>query len=39
MIDDLPFLSEDARRNILGGNAVRVFNIDVPDKSYAAAAE
>ncbi len=39
VIYDLPFLSETARRNILGGNAMRVFNIDVPHKNYAAAAE
>ena len=39
VIYDLPFLSEAARRNILGGNAMRVFNIEVPNKSYAAAAE
>ncbi len=28
-IYDLPFLSEQAKRNILGGNARRVFNLDV----------
>jgi predicted TIM-barrel fold metal-dependent hydrolase len=39
VIYDLPFLSEEARRSILGGNAMRVFNIEVPSKSYAAAAE
>jgi uncharacterized protein len=27
-IYDLPFLSEQAKRNILGGNAKRVFNLD-----------
>ena len=26
-IYDLPFLSEQAKRNILGGNAQRVFNL------------
>ncbi len=31
-IYDLPFLNEKARRNILGGNAMRVFNIDLPEK-------
>jgi hypothetical protein len=28
VIYDLPFLSEQAKRNILGGNAQRVFNLD-----------
>jgi uncharacterized protein len=28
VIYDLPFLSEKAKRNILGGNAARVFNLD-----------
>jgi len=27
-IYDLPFLNETAKRNILGGNAKRVFNLD-----------
>ena len=27
-IYDLPFLSEQAKRNILGGNAQRVFNLE-----------
>jgi hypothetical protein len=27
-IYDLPFLSEQAKRNILGGNASRVFNLE-----------
>jgi hypothetical protein len=27
-IYDLPFLSEQAKRNILGGNAKRVFNFE-----------
>ena len=26
-IYDLPFLSETAKRNILGGNAIRLFNL------------
>ena len=29
---DLPFLDDDAKRNILGLNAARVFNLDVPAK-------
>jgi len=29
-IYDLPFLSEQAKRNILGGNAMRVFNLQIP---------
>ena len=28
MIYDLPFVSEQAKRNILGGNAKRVFNLE-----------
>ena len=39
VIYDLPFLSEQARRSILGGNAMQLFNIDVPNKMFAAAAE
>jgi predicted TIM-barrel fold metal-dependent hydrolase len=31
-IYDLPFLNEKAKRNILGGNAMRVFNLDLPEK-------
>jgi len=31
-IYDLPFLSEEAKRNILGGNAMRVFNMKLPQK-------
>ena len=27
-IYDLPFLSEEAKRNILGGNAQRLFNLE-----------
>jgi predicted TIM-barrel fold metal-dependent hydrolase len=29
-ITDLPFLSEQAKRNILGLNAARLFNLDIP---------
>ena len=29
-IYDLPFLDEQAKRNILGGNAMRVFNLTLP---------
>jgi predicted TIM-barrel fold metal-dependent hydrolase len=29
---DLPFLDEDAKRNILGYNAARLFNLEVPAK-------
>jgi hypothetical protein len=29
---DLPFLDEQAKRNILGGNAQRIFNIDISDR-------
>ncbi|MEE2954810.1 MAG: amidohydrolase family protein [Pseudomonadota bacterium] len=38
-IYDLPFLDETAKRNILGGNAVRIFNLDVSDRypNYKAA--
>ena len=40
-IYDLPFLSEQAKRNILGENARKLFNLDVSDRypNYAAAAE
>jgi len=31
-IYDLPFLTEQAKRDILGGNAMRVFNLDLPQK-------
>ena len=39
VIWDLPFLSEKAKRNILGENARRVFNIDVKERfpNYKAA--
>jgi len=29
-IYDLPFLNEQAKRNILGGNAIRLFNLKLP---------
>ena len=32
---DLPFLSEQAKRNILGGNAMRVFNLKLPAQNLA----
>jgi predicted TIM-barrel fold metal-dependent hydrolase len=31
-IYDLPFLKEQEKRNILGGNAIKIFNLDVSDK-------
>lgn len=31
-IYDLPFLDEQQKRNILGGNAIKVFNMDVSDR-------
>jgi predicted TIM-barrel fold metal-dependent hydrolase len=34
-IYDLPFLSEHAKRNILGGNAMRVFNLKLPAEKLA----
>jgi predicted TIM-barrel fold metal-dependent hydrolase len=34
-IYDLPFLGEQAKRNILGGNAMRVFNLDLPAEKLA----
>jgi len=33
---DLPFLSEEARRNILGGNALRLFGLKAPRPAAAA---
>ena len=43
VIWDLPFLGEEAKRNILGRTAQQVFNIDVrerfPEKSATLAAE
>jgi len=32
LIWDLPFLSEQARRNILGGNAMRLFGLPAPER-------
>jgi len=29
---DLPFLDDGAKRNILGLNAARVFNLDIPER-------
>lgn len=29
---DLPFLSERGKRNILGGNAARIFDLEIPEK-------
>jgi predicted TIM-barrel fold metal-dependent hydrolase len=34
-IYDLPFLSETARRNILGGNAIRLFDLKLPSQKMA----
>jgi predicted TIM-barrel fold metal-dependent hydrolase len=34
-IYDLPFLAEQAKRNILGGNALRLFNIKPPAQKLA----
>jgi predicted TIM-barrel fold metal-dependent hydrolase len=34
-IYDLPFLTDNARSNILGGNAARVFNLEVPKTKLA----
>jgi predicted TIM-barrel fold metal-dependent hydrolase len=34
-IYDLPFLNEQAKRNILGGNAMRVFNLKMPAEKMA----
>jgi hypothetical protein len=34
-IYDLPFLKEKAKRDILGGNAVKLFNIDINGKKLA----
>ncbi|HET7847639.1 MAG TPA: amidohydrolase family protein [Pseudolabrys sp.] len=34
-IYDLPFLNEQAKRNILGGNAMRLFNIKLPAQKLA----
>jgi predicted TIM-barrel fold metal-dependent hydrolase len=35
VIYDLPFLSEQAKRNILGGNAMRLFNLSLPAHKLA----
>jgi hypothetical protein len=32
---DIPFLTEDARKNILGGTAARVFNLEIPKEKLA----
>ena len=37
VIYDLPFLDEEAKRNILGRNANRLFNLAVPAQRRAAA--
>jgi predicted TIM-barrel fold metal-dependent hydrolase len=34
-IYDLPFLTEPAKRNILGGNAMKVFNLKLPAQKLA----
>lgn len=39
VIWDLPFLDETAKRNILGYNAARIFDLDIPEKYRALAAE
>jgi len=39
VIWDLPFLDEAAKRNILGYNAARLFNLDIPERYSALAAE
>jgi predicted TIM-barrel fold metal-dependent hydrolase len=38
VIYDLPFLNEAQKRQILGGNALRVFGMDVPKTKLAAMA-
>ncbi|HEY6831717.1 MAG TPA: amidohydrolase family protein, partial [Pseudolabrys sp.] len=38
-IYDLPFLTEQAKRNILGGNAMRVFNLKLPEEKLARTAQ
>lgn len=41
-VTDLPFLDERSKRNILGGNAARVFGLEIPERytqNYPAAAE
>jgi hypothetical protein len=32
---DIPFLSEEARKNILGGTAAKVFNLEIPKEKLA----
>ena len=34
-IYDLPFLTETAKRNILGGNAIKLFNLKLPAQKMA----
>src|SRR5262249_33910733 len=34
-IYDLPFLNEQAKRNILGGNAIRLFGLKLPARKLA----
>jgi hypothetical protein len=34
-IYDLPFLNEQAKRNILGGNAIRLFGLKLPAEKLA----
>jgi predicted TIM-barrel fold metal-dependent hydrolase len=34
-IYDLPFLDEQAKRNILGENAARLFNLEIPKQKLA----
>jgi len=34
-IYDLPFLNEQTKRNILGGNAIRLFNLKLPTEKLA----
>jgi hypothetical protein len=34
-IYDLPFLGETAKRNILGGNTAKLFNLDIGSKKLA----
>jgi predicted TIM-barrel fold metal-dependent hydrolase len=34
-IYDLPFLSDTAKRNILGGNAIRLFNLKIGAEKLA----
>lgn len=36
---DLPFLDETVKRNILGYNAARIFNLEIPEKYQTKAAE